>query len=46
MYKFQRSLKGLKDKIKKLNKEEFGNIFSYKKNVGKIPLGNLDGRDE
>ena len=30
MYKFQHKLKGLKEKIKKWNKEEFGNIFSNK----------------
>ena len=27
MYKFQQNLKGFKAKIKKCNKEEFGNIF-------------------
>ena len=31
MYKFQQKLKGLKEKIKKQNKEDFGNIFVDKK---------------
>ena len=35
MYKFQQSMKGLKAKIKKWNKEEFGNIFLDKKMLEK-----------
>ena len=31
MDKFQEKIKGLKEKIKKQNKEEFGNIFTHKK---------------
>ena len=31
MYNFQQNLKGLKAKIKKWNKEEFGNIFLEKR---------------
>ena len=31
MYKIKKKLRGLKTKIKKWNKEEFGNIFSEKK---------------
>ena len=33
MYNFQQNLKGLKAKIKKWNKEEFGNIFLEKKRL-------------
>ena len=31
MYKFQNKLKGLQERIKKWNKDEFGNIFADKK---------------
>ena len=31
MYKFQQKLKGLKNRIKKWIREEFGNIFTDKK---------------
>ena len=31
MYKFQQNVKGLKECIKKQNKEEFGNILAHKK---------------
>ena len=31
MYKFHQKLKGLKERVKKLNTEEFGNIFAHKK---------------
>ena len=31
MYKFQQKIKGLKENIKKHNKEEFGDIFAHKK---------------
>ena len=31
MYKFQHNLKGLKERVKKWNKDEFGNIFVDKK---------------
>ena len=33
MYNFQQNLKGLKAKIKKWNKEEFGNIFREKRRL-------------
>ena len=33
MYNFKQNLKGLKDKIKKWNKEEFGNIFREKRRL-------------
>ena len=31
MYQFQKKLKGLEERLKKWNKEEFGNIFTEKK---------------
>ena len=37
MYNFQQNLKGLKTKIKKWNKEEFGNIFRDKRRL-EVPL--------
>ena len=33
MYNFHQNLKGLKGKIKKWNKEEFGNIFREKRHL-------------
>ena len=33
MYNFQQNLKGLKAKIKKWNKQEFGNIFHEKRRL-------------
>ena len=34
MYEFQQKLKGLKERLKKWNKEEFRNIFADKKSLG------------
>ena len=44
MYRFQQKLKALKSKIRTWNKEEFGNIFEYKKRlISELELINREG---
>ena len=47
MYHFQQKLKALKAKIYTWNREEFGNIFEYKKRLlSKMNLINRKGMEE